>query len=181
MSLRPRGIVLHLSASRFGDAATFRRWHVQDRGWSDIGYHRVILNGVRRAQDRYDATLDGVIERGRADSVVGAHCAARGMNRLTLGVCCVGEPGHLPPFATPAPAGATVRPWLTQRQWESLVRELASICRVRGWNPEGTFESGAGPVPVITQHSDHDPGKPIDASLHLPTLRRAVAAALRGS
>jgi N-acetyl-anhydromuramyl-L-alanine amidase AmpD len=51
------------------------RWHVQDRGFSDIGYHFVI----RR---------DGTIETGRDVNEPGAH--AKGHNANSLGVCLVG-------------------------------------------------------------------------------------------
>lgn len=54
-----------------------RRWHVQDNGWDDIGYHAII--------DR-----DGTVAQGREDAVQGAHC--KGRNATTLGVCLLG--GH---------------------------------------------------------------------------------------
>jgi len=56
-------------------ADTIRRWHVEDNGWSDIGYHFV----VRR---------NGTIERGRDMETVGAHVA--GHNKHSIGVCWVG-------------------------------------------------------------------------------------------
>lgn len=59
---------------RFG-AAEIRAWHLQ-QGWSDIGYHYV----VRRT---------GVIEKGRPEAVVGAHC--EGHNAESLGVCYLGR------------------------------------------------------------------------------------------
>jgi len=37
-------IVLHGSASAWGDVPTIRQWHVE-RGWADIGYNLVITNG----------------------------------------------------------------------------------------------------------------------------------------
>lgn len=52
-----------------------KRWHVEERGWSDIGYHYVI-------------ELDGTIKAGRPISVVGAHC--RGENNKSIGICYVG-------------------------------------------------------------------------------------------
>lgn len=53
-----------------------RRWHVEERRFSDIAYHYVI----RRRQGR--------IERGRPVHVMGAH--ARGFNKDTIGICLVG-------------------------------------------------------------------------------------------
>jgi N-acetylmuramoyl-L-alanine amidase len=51
------------------------KWHRQ-RGFSLIGYHYVI----RR---------NGVIEKGRSEDRIGAHCY--GYNRTSLGVCLVGR------------------------------------------------------------------------------------------
>ena len=71
-------LVIHCSATRPSqnvDAATIRRWHTQERGWSDIGYHYVIKR-------------DGTIEKGRPENVAGAH--VRGHNRRSLGICMAG-------------------------------------------------------------------------------------------
>lgn len=71
-------IIIHCSATREGqhvDVDTIRGWHVNDRGWSDIGYHYVIY-------------LDGSVHRGRSDKRQGAH--TRGQNKNSLGVCYIG-------------------------------------------------------------------------------------------
>ncbi|MCS6775083.1 MAG: peptidoglycan recognition family protein [Chloroherpetonaceae bacterium] len=174
--MTPRGIVLHLSASRFGDAAQIDQWH-RAQGWSGIGYHRVILNGVRTGRQAYRPDLDGVIQRGRPDNVMGAHCKAEGMNRCTLGIVCIGLPGYVPSGATPAPAEAVVRAYLTERQWRALVDAVARLCARYRLDPQGTFvhpDTGRR-YPVLSQHSDHDPGKPFCASLQMPAVRRSVA------
>lgn len=62
-------------------ARDIRRWHVNDNGWSDIGYHYV----VRRS---------GKIERGRPHDRAGAH--ARGHNHDSLGICWVGRKNPSP-------------------------------------------------------------------------------------
>ena len=54
-----------------------RRWHVEDRGWSDIGYHYLI--------DR-----DGTVVEGRPVERVGAH--AKGHNKTSIGISLFG--GH---------------------------------------------------------------------------------------
>ena len=54
-----------------------RRWHVQDNGWGDIGYHWII--------DR-----DGSRAPGRDEATIGAHC--KGHNAQTIGICLMG--GH---------------------------------------------------------------------------------------
>lgn len=57
------------------DAAEIRAWHLE-RGFSDIGYHAVVLR-------------DGTVEVGRPESLMGAHCY--GHNRGSLGICWVGR------------------------------------------------------------------------------------------
>lgn len=56
-------------------AAEIREWHIQERGWSDIGYHYVI----RR---------NGEVEHGRDEDVVGSH--VKGFNSNSIGICMVG-------------------------------------------------------------------------------------------
>ena len=71
-------IILHCSATKEGQdfsAATIRGWHVNGRGWSDIGYHWVIR-------------LDGTIEVGRPLEKSGAH--TKGHNKDSVGVCYIG-------------------------------------------------------------------------------------------
>lgn len=73
-------IIVHCSATRptmdIG-TAEIRGWHVNDNGWSDIGYHYVI----RR---------NGEIEDGRPLDRRGAHCYGRNAN--SVGICLIG--GH---------------------------------------------------------------------------------------
>lgn len=52
-----------------------RRWHVEENGWADVGYHWII----RR---------DGTLEAGRYQDAIGAH--ARGYNDKSIGICMVG-------------------------------------------------------------------------------------------
>lgn len=73
-----RFIVVHCSATPPDmdiGADEIRRWHIEDNGWSDIGYHYVI----RRT---------GVIEHGRPLDYQGAH--VRGHNHESVGICLVG-------------------------------------------------------------------------------------------
>lgn len=55
----------------------FRRWHVEDNGWDDIGYHYII-------------DYDGSIAIGRTVPVIGAHVS--GHNDYSIGIALVG--GH---------------------------------------------------------------------------------------
>jgi N-acetylmuramoyl-L-alanine amidase len=67
-------IILHCSDSEIGDVDMIREWH-KDRGWSDIGYHYVILP-------------DGTVEQGRDICKIGAHC--KGHNASSIGICMIG-------------------------------------------------------------------------------------------
>jgi hypothetical protein len=92
-------IILHCSASAFGNAALIAKWHVQDRGWSGIGYHYVILNGWITSKV-YHPDYNGHIETGRPldddpvvkNSEAGAH--VRGHNYKSVGVCLIGNSGN---------------------------------------------------------------------------------------
>ncbi len=71
-------IIVHCSATREGenfDVAEIRKWHVEGRGWSDIGYHFYI-------------DLYGQIHKGRDIAKMGAHC--KGHNRNSIGICYCG-------------------------------------------------------------------------------------------
>jgi N-acetylmuramoyl-L-alanine amidase len=79
----PEYIIIHHSGTKEGDAETFRKNHIEVRGWRDIGYHYVINNGTYQP--------DGLIETGRTEAEDGAHCSADGMNRKSIGICLVGN------------------------------------------------------------------------------------------
>jgi|TARA_B100001094_G_scaffold321462_1_gene369231 N-acetylmuramoyl-L-alanine amidase len=71
-------VIVHCAATPEGrDVATeeIKRWHTEERGWSDIGYHWVI-------------ELDGSTNEGRSEDINGAHC--RGHNSDSIGICYVG-------------------------------------------------------------------------------------------
>ena len=71
-------IIVHCSATREGEnytVDTIRSWHVDGRGWSDIGYHFYI-------------DLYGEIHKGRDIAKIGAHC--KGYNRNSIGICYCG-------------------------------------------------------------------------------------------
>jgi len=72
-------IVIHCADTpddRDVDAATIKKWHVEERGFDDIGYHYVI----RR---------NGLIEPGRDIKVQGAHAVQ--VNGTSVGICMVGR------------------------------------------------------------------------------------------
>ena len=70
-------IIVHCTATkamRHFNVNDVRRWHIQ-RGFSDIGYHYLVL-------------VDGTIEAGRPLSIAGAHC--QGHNAHSIGISYVG-------------------------------------------------------------------------------------------
>lgn len=71
-------IIIHCSATRPKQdigADWIRNLHVNQNGWTDIGYHYVI----RR---------NGDVEKGRPVMQIGSHC--KGHNNFTIGICLVG-------------------------------------------------------------------------------------------
>jgi len=88
-------VVIHHSASDFGNATVMRNWHIQ-RGWRDIGYHLVINNGRPCAGWKQTfIPMVGQLEMGRffdddswvKESEMGAH--ALGYNANSLGICMI--------------------------------------------------------------------------------------------
>lgn len=79
-----REIIIHCSATRpewmqrntlAEKVKEIRRWHVDNNGWRDIGYHWLI--------DR-----DGQVAAGRREIDIGAHVS--GKNNGTIGICLLG-------------------------------------------------------------------------------------------
>jgi N-acetylmuramoyl-L-alanine amidase len=99
-------IVIHCSATPPKldvGAKDIRQWHRQ-KGWIDIGYHKVI----RR---------DGSVEDGRPLDVVGAH--VEGHNSTSIGICLVGgvdEKNQPQDNFTPA-------------QWDALAALLSDLVK----------------------------------------------------
>jgi N-acetyl-anhydromuramyl-L-alanine amidase AmpD len=97
--------------------AEVRRWHVEDRGWKDVGYHYLI--------DR-----DGTIARGRAESVIGAGIA--GHNRGVLHIALFGGLGSKKTDAfsthfTPA-QDAALRALIADIQRRADIRKISGHC-----------------------------------------------------
>ena len=110
-------IIIHCSATREGEnfeVAEIRKWHVEGRGWSDIGYHFYI-------------DLYGEIHKGRDINKIGAHC--KGHNRNSIGICyCGGVEAD----------GKTPKDTRTETQKESL---LAVLRTLKAMYPEASIYS----------------------------------------
>ena len=71
-------IIIHCTATPEGrdvSISDVRRWHVEERGWRDVGYHFLIQR-------------DGTIDEGRPIEQTGAH--TRGHNWDSIGIAYVG-------------------------------------------------------------------------------------------
>ena len=69
-------IVVHCSDTEEGTVESIRRYHIEVKGWHDIGYHYVIYR-------------DGGIHEGRPVEEVGAH--VEGANQTSIGICLIGK------------------------------------------------------------------------------------------
>lgn len=113
--MKIKKLIVHCSATREGqhiDIETIRGWHVDGRGWSDIGYHYVIY-------------LDGTIAKGRKDDVSGAH--TYGHNKNSLGICYIGGVEQ---------DGKTPKDTRTDAQKESLEHLLQTL---KALHPEASI------------------------------------------
>lgn len=119
-------IVVHCSATRpdwMADAglpaqfAEIRRWHMQDRGWRNIGYHWVI-------------SRDGKVMAGRPETEIGAHVVDH--NRGTIGICLIG--GHGSTERDQFAQHFTTAQDVTLRQLLQGIGMRAQIRRISGHN-----------------------------------------------
>jgi len=70
-------IAIHHSAGPITQTVEqIRDWHVNGRGWSDVGYHYLI-------------DYEGQIHEGRPVEKVGAH--VKGWNKDSIGICLIGN------------------------------------------------------------------------------------------
>lgn len=71
-------IIIHCTATPEGRDVSIdevRRWHVEERGWRDVGYHFLVR-------------LDGTVEEGRQIEMTGAH--TRSHNWDSIGIAYSG-------------------------------------------------------------------------------------------
>ncbi len=93
--VKVKRVVLHTSASPFGDVELINKWH-KERGWAGIGYHHLIT-GIYPTAESYklhqpELASDGLIHAGRNEIWKGAH--VRGHNWETVGICLIGKEGN---------------------------------------------------------------------------------------
>ena len=71
-------IIIHCSATKEGQdisVENIRYWHVEENGWSDIGYHFIV-------------DINGFLHEGRDIDIQGAH--TKGENKDSVGICYIG-------------------------------------------------------------------------------------------
>tara|TARA_Y100001938_G_scaffold114805_1_gene157850 strand:+ start:87 stop:449 length:363 start_codon:yes stop_codon:yes gene_type:complete len=83
-------------------ADTIKNWHVNERGWRDIGYHKVIKR-------------NGEVQDGRDIRDSGAHAA--GYNAKSVGVCMVGGMAE----------DNSAENNFTPHQWIALIMEIKKL------------------------------------------------------
>ena len=79
-------IVVHCAATKSSMYVTvddLRKWHVEQNGWSDIGYH-------------YFIKFDGSIHKCRPEKYQGAHCKT--VNDKSIAICLEGGYGGVDNF-----------------------------------------------------------------------------------
>lgn len=99
------GVVCHHSASQTDTVEGIRKYHIEEKGWDDIGYHLLI--------DR-----DGKLVMGRRWDLQGCH-GINSFNRHYLGLCVLGnfEVDHIP-----------------ENQMATLMRVVAGMSRLFLWD-----------------------------------------------
>lgn len=114
--MRWRYIVIHHTASDYGNLDYYRRMHVEERGWSNIAYHFVVNNGTAN-------TTIGQIEESELWIDRKANLSTRNwfVNHFSIAVVVVGNFQRRPP---------------PPLQMEALVQLSARLSREYGIPPE---------------------------------------------
>jgi len=84
---RWEAIVIHHSATGYGNATIFDKWHREGNHWEGVGYDFVIGNGTNSENGQIEVTF-----RWRQQKT-GAHCKTpdNWANEKAIGICLVGD------------------------------------------------------------------------------------------
>ena len=81
---KPEYVIIHHSLTKDSETvswAAIRKFHVEEYGWYEIGYHYGIEMVGTRPMTFY----------GRREMSIGAHCKEMSMNKRSIGICVVGN------------------------------------------------------------------------------------------
>lgn len=161
-------IIWHCTATPAGrpfDVDDVRSWH-REKGWSDIGYHFLIL-------------LDGTIQVGRPVAQVGAHVAGR--NAGTIGIAYVG--GLNAATAAPEDTRTTAQKASGLKLVQDLLRQFPTITRISGHREYANkacpcFDARAE-FSGLFMHTVRNTGKPVIVEPEEAVMVSAARANLR--
>lgn len=86
--MTPKYVTIHCSDTPNGkscDIEVIRKWHIEERGWKDIGYHIVIQP-------------NGEVQHGRSLVEIGAHVESYNLinGYVNIGICLIGTDKYTP-------------------------------------------------------------------------------------
>ncbi|MEM6472173.1 MAG: D-Ala-D-Ala carboxypeptidase family metallohydrolase [Planctomycetota bacterium] len=159
-------LVVHHSASPRDTTtvADVSRWH-RERGFSQIGYHQLILS-------------NGTVQAGRPESIMGAH--ALGANQNSLGVCLMGN------FENETPTAAQISSLVSVLQRWTREHRLPTTSIYGHFDVPGGKTATACPgrnlksqmQNVKLQVGQNAPKFTLETKVQDPNLRRALRKAL---
>jgi len=126
-----RAIIVHHSATDFGNAAIFDKWHRERNHWEGVGYDFVIGNGTDSGDGQIEVTF-----RWRKQ-MTGAHCKTPNnwANEDGIGICLVGNFNETRP---------------TTRQVQSLIRLIRFLQKRYGIPNKRIYGHGTTPGARVT-------------------------------
>jgi N-acetylmuramoyl-L-alanine amidase len=126
-------IVIHHSATSYGNAAIFDKWHKENNNWNGVGYDFVIGNGTDSPDGKVEVTY-----RWR-EQKTGAHCGGtlnNWANEEAVGICLVGNFNEREP---------------SERQMNSLAKLVRFLQKRYGINKNRIFGHKDTPGARVTE------------------------------